>query len=182
MTPTPPGDTGGGAHRHVVVMGVAGTGKSTVARALADRLGLRLTEGDDHHPPGNVAKMSAGVALTDADRAPWLHQLAAWTTEQHDADVPTVLTCSALRHSYRDVLRAAVPEPTVFVHLVGSREVLVDRMEQREHFMPTSLLDSQFATLEQLTPDEVGGVVDTDLPVERVVADAVAVVTGAVPS
>lgn len=170
-----------GAHRHVVVMGVSGTGKSTVARALAAELGLVLTEGDDHHPPANVAKMSAGTPLTDDDRAPWLADLATWTARHHEAGTATVLTCSALRRTYRDVLRGAVPEPTVFVHLVGSRAVLVERMERREHFMPSSLLDSQFATLEPLEADEAGGVVDTDLPVERVVADAVRLVTSAMP-
>lgn len=162
-------------------MGVSGTGKSTVARALAERLDLRLTEGDDHHPPANVAKMTAGTALTDADREPWLAHLATWTARHHAAGTATVLTCSALRRAYRDVLRAAIPEPTIFVHLVGSRAVLVDRMDHREHFMPSSLLDSQIATLEPLGSDETGGVVDTDLPVERVTADAVALVTAAVP-
>lgn len=175
-------DTAGPPHRHVVVMGVSGTGKSTVAQALAAELDLVLTEGDDHHPPANVAKMSDGIPLTDEDRAPWLADLAAWTSRHHAAGVSTVLTCSALRRHYRDVLRSAVPEPTVFVHLMGSRAVLVDRMEHRDHFMPASLLDSQLATLEQLEPDETGGVVDTDLPVDRVVADAVALVAGAVPT
>lgn len=167
----------GARHHHVVVMGVSGTGKSTVAQALAAELGLELTEGDDHHPASNVAKMRAGTALTDEDRAPWLADLADWTTRQHDVGAATVLTCSALRRAYRDVLRGAVPEPTVFVHLVGTRAVLVDRMDRREHFMPASLLDSQFATLEQLDPDEAGGVVDTDLALDRVVTDAVALVT-----
>lgn len=175
-------DSTGASHPHVVVMGVSGTGKSTVAQELAIRLGLRLTEGDDHHPPANVAKMSAGVPLTDEDRAPWLEALARWTARQHADGVATVLTCSALRRQYRDVLRSAVPEQTVFVHLVGSRRVLIDRMEQRDHFMPPSLVDSQLETLEPLEPDEAGGVVDTELPLERVVADAVALVTGAVPA
>jgi gluconokinase len=171
----------GPTHRHVVVMGVSGTGKSTVAQALATELDLRLTEGDDHHPPANVAKMTAGIPLTDDDRQPWLADLAEWTARQHAAGISTVVTCSALRRQYRDVLRSAVPEPTVFVHLTGSRAVLVDRMEGRDHFMPASLLDSQLATLEQLEDDEAGGDVDTDLPVEQVVADAVALVTGLVP-
>jgi gluconokinase len=169
-------------HLHVVVMGVSGTGKSTVAHALADALGLELTEGDDHHPAANVAKMSSGTPLTDADRAPWLAALADVTRRQHRSGANTVLTCSALRRAYRDVLRTAVPEPTVFVHLVGSREVLAERMSGREHFMPASLLDSQLATLEELEPDETGGVVDTDLPVDRVVEDTLALVRRLVPA
>jgi len=158
---------------HVVVMGVSGTGKSTIATGLAAELALLLAEGDDFHPAANVAKMSAGEPLTDDDRAPWLDALAAWTAARHREGVSTVLTCSALRRRYRDRLRAAVPEvPTYFVHLVGSAEVLRRRMAGREHFMPASLLASQLDTLEQLEPDEVGIVVDTDLPVAEVIAAA----------
>ncbi len=164
------------SHLHVVVMGVAGTGKSTVAQALTDELSLVFTEGDDHHPRANIEKMSSGTALDDDDRAPWLDALARWTREQHDNGQDTVLTCSALRRRYRDVLRAAVPESTFFVHLAGSAEVLAERMAARDHFMPTSLLDSQFATLEQLEPDEAGQVVDVDRPLEEVVDDALAIV------
>lgn len=163
-------------HLHVVVMGVAGTGKSTVARALADDLGLVMTDGDDHHPAANIEKMSAGVPLDDADRAPWLAALARWTTLRHRADDATILTCSALKRSYRDVLRAAVPEPTVFVHLAGSADVLATRMAGRSHFMPPTLLDSQLRILEPLEDDEDGGMVDTDLPVEVVVRDALQVI------
>jgi carbohydrate kinase (thermoresistant glucokinase family) len=172
MNHTEPTDS----HLHVVVMGVAGTGKSTVAEELATALHLELTEGDDHHPAANIEKMSAGIPLTDEDRAPWLAELAAWTAQRHAGGTATVLTCSALRRRYRDVLRGGVPEPTLFVHLVGSRNVLIDRMTHRDHFMPASLLDSQFDTLEELEPDEHGGTVDTDGPLERVVADAVALV------
>jgi gluconokinase len=163
-------------HLHVVVMGVSGTGKSTIGQALATELEVTYGEGDDHHPAANRAKMAAGTPLDDADRWPWLESLAAWTREQHDAGLATVLTCSALRRAYRDVLRAAVPEQTVFVHLVGSAEVLASRMAQRTHFMPPALLESQLRTLEPLEDDEAGGMVDVDLPVHLVVRDAVALV------
>jgi gluconokinase len=164
------------SHRHVVVMGVAGSGKSEIAQALAGELGLVLTEGDDHHPRANIEKMSAGTPLDDDDRAPWLEALARWTREQHDAGHDTVLTCSALRRRYRDVLRGAVEEPTFFLHLHGSAAVLAERMSARDHFMPASLLDSQFATLEQLEPDEDGEVVDVDRPLDEVVKEALGIV------
>lgn len=171
MTTTQP--LGGTNHCHVVVMGVSGTGKSTVARALADRFGLVRAEGDDFHPLASIAKMTAGVPLGDDDRRQWLESLAAWTREQHDHGAATVVSCSALKRSYRDILRAGVPEePTLFVHLVASRELLWSRMTSREHFMPASLLDSQLAILEHLAPDEDGVVVDNGLPVEQVVEEA----------
>ncbi len=163
-------------HNHLVVMGVAGSGKSEVAQALAAEMDLVMTEGDDHHPQANIEKMSAGTPLDDDDRAPWLEALARWTREQHDAGHDTVLTCSALRRRYRDVLRGAVAEPTFFVHLAGSAEVLAARMAARDHFMPTSLLDSQFATLEHLETDEDGEVVDVDRPLEEVVEATLAIV------
>lgn len=165
-------------HQHVVVMGVSGTGKSTVAQALAERLGLVLTEGDDHHPASNVEKMRAGTPLTDEDRAPWLAELADWTARRHEAGEATVMTCSALRRRYRDVLRGAVPEPTVFVHLVGTRELLSERMSHRDHFMPVTLLDSQFATLEDLEDDEAGDTVDTGLELNEVIDRAVEIIRG----
>lgn len=163
-------------HLHVVVMGVTGTGKSTVAQALAAELDLVLAEGDDHHPRANIEKMSAGIALDDDDRAPWLEALARWTREEHDSGHDTVLTCSALRRPYRDTLRGGVPESTFFVHLAGSAEVLTERIEARDHFMPASLLDSQYETLEQLEPDEDGAVVDVDRPLEEVVDEALEIV------
>lgn len=134
--------------RPVVVMGVSGTGKSTVGRALADELGLPFVEGDDLHPAANVAKMSAGVPLTDEDRAPWLDVIAT-----HLAD-PVVVACSALKRAYRDRLRRVAPD-LALVYLHGSRELLATRMAGRDgHFMPTTLLDSQLATLEEPTPEE----------------------------
>lgn len=148
--------------RHLVVMGVSGTGKSSVGQRLAETLGAQFLEGDAYHPDQNVAKMSAGVPLTDEDRWPWLRALARLIESWDIQGVPTVLTCSALRRAYRDVLRTAVPPPRlVFVHLHASFEVLDQRMRERSgHFMPPSLLRSQLDTLEPLEPDEPGIVLD----------------------
>jgi len=151
---------------HIVVMGVAGCGKSTLAQALRDRLGWQLAEGDDFHPASNIAKMSAGIPLTDEDRWPWLDLITTWTADQDEAGHSTVVTCSALRRAYRDRLRTA-PGRTLFVHLAGPQELLAERLASRAgHFMPTSLLPSQFATLEPLQADEAGIVLDiaADLP------------------
>jgi len=158
---------------HLVVMGVAGVGKSTIAQGLARELDLKLAEGDDFHPAANIAKMRSGVPLEDADRWPWLEALAEWTAERHAAGRSTVLTCSALRRAYRDVLRRPAPD-TFFVHLYGSEQLLRERMEARDHFMPVSLLRSQFDTLEELQPDEAGVAVDVAQPVEEVIARAIA--------
>jgi carbohydrate kinase (thermoresistant glucokinase family) len=166
--------TGGtGGTRHVVVMGVAGVGKSTVARVLADELGLEVAEGDDFHPESNVAKMSSGTPLTDEDRRPWLESLAAWTREQRALGRGTVVTCSALKKAYRDILRKADPD-TFFVHLYGAEDLLRRRMEGRDHFMPVSLLRSQFETLEPLEPDESGIALDVAAPVDEVCREALA--------
>ncbi|PVG81822.1 gluconate kinase [Nocardioides gansuensis] len=154
-------------------MGVSGTGKSAVGRPVAERLGYDFAEGDDFHPEANVRKMRAGVPLTDEDRWPWLRSLAEWTRERAGQGRSTVLTCSALKRAYRDVLREAAPD-TVFVHLVGDKEVLARRMAEREHFMPRSLLDSQFETLEPLGPDEEGVEVDSSRPLDEVVGELVA--------
>jgi len=151
----------------ITVMGVSGSGKTTVGAALAQRLRVPFADGDDFHPPANVARMAAGIPLTDADRAPWLQTLAGWLRE-HDA-VGGVISCSALRRDYRDVLREGVGR-TVFVHLDGSPEVVARRVEGRPgHFMPASLVRSQFATLEPLTPDERGLALDLDQPVDALV-------------
>lgn len=159
--------------RHLVVMGVSGSGKTTVAKVIAERLGCEFGEGDDHHPEANLDKMSSGEALTDADRWPWLGILAGWTRERHEQGQSTVLTCSALRRAYRDILSAG-GSGTVFVHLTGKRDLLLERMQDREHFMPDSLLDSQFDTLEELESDEAGLVLDVaDSPEE--IADHVEV-------
>jgi gluconokinase len=130
----------------LVVMGVSGSGKSTVAGILAGRLGWDLEEGDDLHPAANVAKMAAGEPLTDEDRWPWLDRVAGWVRAHTAAGRPGVITCSALKRSYRDRLRG---DHVVFVYLAGSREVLAQRLAARtDHFMPAALLDSQLAALE----------------------------------
>ncbi|CAM5566641.1 Gluconokinase OS=Streptomyces alboniger OX=132473 GN=CP975_06695 PE=3 SV=1 [Streptomyces alboniger] len=142
----------------VVVMGVAGTGKTTIGPLLAARLGVPYAEGDDFHPQANIDKMSAGTPLEDADRWPWLDAIGAWA--QGRAGLGGVVSCSALKRSYRDRLRAEAPG-VVFVHLAGERTLIEDRMAHRQgHFMPTALLDSQFATLQPLGADEAGVVVD----------------------
>jgi len=162
-----------GSVRHLVVMGVSGSGKTTVAKELAARLGYEFAEGDDFHPPANVEKMSAGVPLDDADRQPWLRGLADWARKRHQQGVSTVMTCSALRRRYRDVLREGAAG-TCFVHLKVDRDRLVQRMSGRRHFMPPSLLDSQLDALEPLGPDEDGVTVEvTDEPAERVVQEVV---------
>ncbi|MET1064739.1 MAG: gluconokinase [Arthrobacter sp.] len=136
----------------LVIMGVSGSGKSTVAGLLADRLGWDLAEGDDLHPPANVAKMQAGQPLTDEDRWPWLETIAGWIKGHTEAGTPGVVTCSALKKRYRDVLRG---EGVVFVFLDGSKDRISDRLASRSgHFMPPALLASQFATLEAPTAEE----------------------------
>lgn len=161
---------------HVVVMGVSGTGKTTVGELLAQRLGRRFIEGDALHPPANIAKMSAGHPLDDEDRRPWLEALSDLLAQSDREGRPTVLTCSALRRRYRDLLRAGLStdaEP-FFVHLHAHAEVLQARMETRKHFMPGSLLRSQFDTLEPLADDESGAMFDVTAPVEDVVAQVLA--------
>ena len=161
--------------RHIVVMGVSGTGKTTVGAELARRLGATFIEGDSLHPEANIAKMSAGQPLDDDDRRPWLQTLNALLTFHHADEISTVLTCSALRRSYRDILRAGLPGGSVyFVHLAAPAAVLRKRMESREHFMPPSLLQSQLDTLEQLDDDEAGGVFDVTEPVGSVCRAVVA--------
>lgn len=148
-------------------MGVAGCGKSTVGAALARATGAVYLDGDDLHPAVNIAKMSAGQPLTDSDRAPWLRRVGETL---RDTPGPVLVGCSALRRLYRDMIRSAAAEPVGFLHLAGSRAVIEARMSLREgHFMPVSLLDSQFATLEPLGTDEAGVAVDIDQPFEAVV-------------
>jgi len=157
---------------HIVVMGVSATGKTTVAEQMAEELGCEFIEGDELHPSRNIEKMSKGIALTDKDRWPWLQAIAEMVAVKDHLGISTVVTCSALKRSYRDVLRDAAP--TFFVHLHAPFEVLEDRMQHRtKHLMPTGLLRSQFETLEELGDDETGTVVDVTPPLDEVVEEAV---------
>jgi gluconokinase len=141
----------------IVVMGVAGSGKTTVGQALASRLGVDYAEADAFHPQANIDRMTAGHALTDEDRWPWLRALAGWIRAHLETD--GVVSCSALKRKYRDVLRSG--GDIWFLHLNGPRSLLAERMKGRSgHFMPLSLLDSQLADLEPLETDERGLVVD----------------------
>jgi gluconokinase len=156
----------------VVVMGVAGTGKTTIGPLLAARLGVPYAEADDFHPPANIDKMTAGTPLTDDDRRPWLDAIGEWAHGR--AGLGGVVSCSALKRSYRDRLRAAAPD-VVFVHLTGDRALIEERMAHRQgHFMPTALLDSQFATLQPLEADEAGVAVNVSGTPEEITARAVA--------
>jgi gluconokinase len=159
--------------RHVVVMGVSGSGKTTVAHGIAAATNLLFAEADDFHSRANVEKMRAGTPLTDEDRWPWLHDLAAWMAERAAEGRSTVIACSALRRVYRDVL-ASGPPTIDFVHLDGRVDVIRERMAARSgHYMPASLLDSQVSTLEPLQPDESGIELDVALSPEELVAQAV---------
>src|SRR4051812_47790743 len=150
----------------LVVMGVSGSGKSTVGAALAQRLRVPYADADDLHPPENIAKMTAGHALDDDDRYPWLEKVGEWLAAHPDGGV---MSCSALKRKYRDQLRRHLPH-LQFVLLEGSIEVIARRQASRPgHFMPASLLRSQFATLEPLEPDEHGVVIDVDQSVDDVV-------------
>jgi gluconokinase len=153
----------------VVVMGVAGTGKSTIAALVADHLGARLIEGDSYHPRSNIEKMAAGRPLTEEDRRPWLEQLAELLDGDRRQGRSTVLACSALRRAHRDTLRGGRPPSGLFlVHLHADVTVLEERMRHRHHFMPTSLLRSQLDVLEPLEEDERGVVIDVASDVESV--------------
>lgn len=163
---------------HVVVMGVSGCGKTTVGEGVAEVLGWRFAEGDAYHPRANIDKMASGTPLTDDDRRPWLRRLATWIGEQEAAGRSSVLSCSALKRSYRDVLRSGAPRVR-FVHLHGDRSILEERLSTRAgHFFPAKLLDTQLETLELLGPDEDGLVVGLDLTPEEQVARAVAWLRG----
>ncbi|MFE7100021.1 gluconokinase [Streptomyces erythrochromogenes] len=159
--------------RVIVVMGVAGTGKTTVGRLLAERLGLPYAEGDAFHPAANVAKMAAGHPLDDADRWPWLDAVGEWIRNRAGMS-GGVIAASSLKRVYRDRLRSAAPG-AVFVHLTGDRTLIEERMAARKgHFMPTTLLQSQFATLEPLQDDELGVAVDVAESPEEVTERALA--------
>ena len=148
-------------HRYIVVMGVAGCGKSSLGRQLADALQCRFVEGDNLHPARNVALMTAGIPLTDADRADWLTSMAALLGQCAARGESVVVSCSALKRRYRDQLRTACPSLRL-VHPHGPRALLASRLAARgDHYMPASLLDSQLATLELPEPDEAA--IDTDI-------------------
>lgn len=167
---------GGAAARPdcVVVMGPSGVGKTTVAQALAARLTWTFAEADEFHPPANIAKMSAGIPLDDDDRAPWLVLIRDWIGERAGEGVSTVVTCSALKRRYRDVLRGA-PARVRFLELAGAPALVEDRMAHRAgHYMPTSLLASQFAALEPLGADEDGARVDVSAAPDAIVERALA--------
>lgn len=156
----------------IVVMGVSGCGKSTVGRALAAELGLPFVEGDDLHPPRNVAKMRSGSPLTDDDRRDWLGTLAEVLAGAAARGHGVVVSCSALKRRYRDQLRAGAPA-TRFVLLHGTRELLAERLAARSHaYMPASLLESQLQTLEMPTADEAAIELDIALPTETLVGEA----------
>lgn len=138
----------------IVVMGVSGSGKTTVSNLLGAELDYRVLDADDLHPPGNIEKMRHGIALTDADRLPWLKKVAAWIEEQRTLGAGVLVSCSALKRSYRDVLRQADAE-LVLVWLDVDHATLASRLHhRRDHFMPASLLDDQLATLEAPSADE----------------------------
>jgi gluconokinase len=159
----------------LVVMGVSGSGKSTIATLLAERLGWRFEEGDSLHPTANVEKMAAGIPLTDEDRWPWLARIADWIDNRLDAGENGIITCSALKRSYRNVINRR-GSGVEFVYLAVGRAELTERVENRPaHFMPASLLDSQLETLEPPTPPEpaieVDAGTDPQLVADRVVRE-----------
>ena len=156
--------------RRVVIMGVAGCGKSTVGAELARETGISYRDGDDLHPPENIAKMSNGIPLDDTDRAPWLAKVG-----KSLAPGNLMIGCSALKRAYRDIIREKAAAEVFFLHLAAPIEVIRARTDARTgHFMPPALLDSQFATLEPLEPDELGEVIDIDQTLDRVVAASIA--------
>lgn len=159
--------------RVLVVMGVSGSGKSTIAALIAERLGWIFVDGDSFHTPEHVAKMHAGLALDDEDRAPWLGRIAAWIRQRLDAGESGVVVCSALRKAYREVLTRGSRQAVRVVYLDGDKALIAGRLAERHgHFMSPHLLDSQFATLEPPGPDEHPIIVQiSDTP--EVIADRV---------
>jgi gluconokinase len=155
----------------LVLMGVAGSGKSTVLKRMRERWGWPSAEADEFHSLSSVARMSSGQPLNDRDRWPWLSALAAWIGAREAAGENCVLTCSALRRAYRDVLREGHPSVR-FVHLVAAPDTLAARVEQRlGHYMPASLLGTQLGTLEALQADEPGVVASSERPLDQVIDD-----------
>ncbi|MBV9783463.1 MAG: gluconokinase [Acidisphaera sp.] len=158
----------------IAVMGVSGSGKTTLGRAMAAQLGWAFQEGDELHPPENVAKMHAGIPLDDADRLPWLRKIAAWVDARIAAGEPGIFTCSLLKRAYRDIVIGGRPDVRL-LYLHGEPAVLRERMARRHgHFMPATLLDSQLATLEEPGADEHAVSVEAGGTVEQTVASAMA--------
>lgn len=158
----------------VVVMGVAGCGKSTVGLALAQRLKYLYVEGDELHDPASIEKMSSGQSLTDSDRWPWLQRVGKQLSDNNKA---VVISCSALKRAYRDVIRQHAGKPVLFLHLSAPQSVIADRMQLRTgHFMPPELLASQFQTLEPLQADEAGAEIDITQSLEDSIASACKIV------
>ena len=153
---------------HIIIMGVSGCGKTTVAEALAARMGVGVADADSFHLKSNKDKMAAGIALNDHDRLPWLKQLRDWMGREDVAGHHSVMSCSALKRSYRDILRDALGN-VVHIQLDVDRDTTLERMTNRKgHFMPPSLLDSQLETLEPLGDDELGFIVDNTRPLDEV--------------
>jgi gluconokinase len=160
--------------RYIIVMGVSGCGKSTVAALLAGRLGWEFAEGDALHPDSNVEKMRQGIPLTDDDREPWLHEIANTLGGWRAAGKPGIVACSSLRRRYREIIAAGEGDVR-FVYLRGSFSLIEQRLATRQgHYMPPSLLDSQFATLEEPAPDEPAITLDTGAPVGELVNEVLA--------
>lgn len=150
--------------RYVIIMGVAGCGKSSVGKRLSQISKMAYLDGDDLHPPANIAKMSKGLPLNDDDRWPWLTDIG---TMLEKSSQPTAIGCSALKYSYRDHIRKTTQKPVCFIHLVGERDLIAKRMAARTgHFMPTTLIDSQFADLEPLSTNELGAKFDISQDLE----------------
>ena len=161
---------------HLVVMGVSGCGKTSVGEALGRALRLPFEDGDDLHPKENIAKMSAGIALTDEDRFPWLDRVGDRLKANPGG---IIIGCSALKRIYRDRIRKAAEHPVTFLHLDGSRALIESRMRARKgHFMPASLLESQFAALEPPAAEERAITVSIDASIEKIVADALSAIRG----
>jgi ribose 5-phosphate isomerase A len=157
----------------LVIMGVSGVGKSSVAQELAARLGWPFEEGDALHPEANVAKMQAGIPLTDADRRPWLERIAAWIDEQRAKKQPGIITCSALKRSYRQIIIGDRPEVRL-IYLRGGRDLIAQRLARRSgHFMPASLLQSQFDVLEEPDSGEHPLTLDVEPPASQIAGEII---------
>jgi gluconokinase len=157
-----------------VIMGVCGSGKSLIGAKLARELDIEFVEGDGLHPPDNVKRMAAGLPLTDDDRHGWLIAIAARLREAKRAGIGLVVSCSALKRRYRDLLRSGAEADVRFVYLMGNRALLAERLAKRRgHFMPPSLLDSQLSILEEPLPDERAWVCDASAAPHAIVAELV---------